>query len=68
MLDDQFGDPVKVGDHPAQVALRGLGSTRPGALTACQFVSAGADLRVTIEKEGLDVYRCVIVLAQVENL
>ncbi|OPG12515.1 hypothetical protein B1L11_14120 [Microbispora sp. GKU 823] len=67
VLNHQSGDSIEIGDHLAQVALHGLGPTRPGALTACRLVLGGADLRVGIEEEGLDVCR-VIVLAHADSL
>ncbi|GAA0401893.1 hypothetical protein GCM10009530_62210 [Microbispora corallina] len=68
VLNDQFGNSIQIGDHAAQMALRGLRPTSPGALAACQLVPGGADLRVPIEKEGLDVRRHILVLAHADSL
>ncbi|GIH46687.1 hypothetical protein Mro03_18660 [Microbispora rosea subsp. rosea] len=68
VLNHQSADSIEIGDHLAQVALHGLGPTRPGALTACRLVPGGADLRIAIEEEGLDVRRYVIVLAHADSL
>ncbi|MBP2705876.1 hypothetical protein JOL79_18885 [Microbispora sp. RL4-1S] len=68
VLDDRFGTSVEIGDHLAQVTLHGLGPIRPGALTARRLVLGGADLRVGMEKEGIDGRRYVIVIGHADSL